>query len=545
MNSARLCKHLGTPLPTPKEMEAWDAASIQDFHIPASLLMENASREALHAITPLLAPESRVLVIMGGGNNGGDGACLARHLLDAGHQVLVCHTKALDQLPPAAHEHALIARKAGVPFIPLALNNDTLVVPPEHRPVARRPHMVIDALLGTGFSGKLREAEREIIRFMNQMGETVPLVSLDIPSGLDGLTGVPRPEAVRAKHTVTFEAAKTGLVFPHAVQFTGELHVRRIGIPLAVQLLLPPSFYHLAPRPNAWPSASPDMHKGQAGRVVIFGGSKGLSGAPALAALGALRAGAGLVTVACPGGIEPLIRPAVPEIMTLPFGAVEAWNNSLLPDCARAVSELPYTAALVVGPGMGRKGAVKDIVAAMVQEKKRPPIVLDADALFALDPALESGEPSPVLKLLREDDCITPHPGEAARMLGTTADDIQAARIEAMRALTRATKAVVVLKGAGTLIGRGDGPVFVAPFRTPSLAIGGSGDVLAGIIAAFMAQTRANFPANAEDAFRAVCLGVYTHGKAGEILDAAYPQRGALAREIAEAVPRVCRTCPE
>lgn len=541
MNSFRLYKNLGTPLPTPKEMEAWDAASIQDFHIPESMLMENAGREAFQVINPLLKPESRVLVIMGGGNNGGDGACLARHLLDAGHAVLVCHAKPLDQLPPAAREHARIARKTGVPFVPLALGNDELVVPPEYRPVARRPLAVIDALLGTGFAGKLRATELEIIRLMNHMGEVAPLISLDIPSGLDGLTGLPRPEAVRARHTVTFEASKTGLAFPRAAQFTGELHVRRIGIPVAAQKLHPASFYLLDPKADSWPPAKPDMHKGRAGRILIFGGSKGLAGAPALAALGALRAGAGLVTVACPGGLEPWIRHSIPEIMTMPFGIADSWNNSLLPDCIKAVSEMPHTAAMVVGPGMGRNPAVKDVITAIVQEKKRPPMVLDADGLFALAPGRDGEEPSPILKLLREGDCITPHPGEAARMLGTTSEDIQAARVEAMRALTRATKAIVVLKGAGTLIGRGDGPVFIAPFRTPSLAVGGSGDVLSGIVAAFMAQVRESFPATGEDAFRAACLGVHVHGKAGDILDAAYPQRGALAREIADTVPRVYR----
>ena len=539
MFSAPTYQHLGFPLPTPEEMAAWDAASIRDFCIPGSILMENASREAFHVINGMLEPGRRILIIMGGGNNGGDGAALARHLLNAGHRVLVCHVKPLDKSRSATGEHTVMALKNGVPFIPLALADRRLITPPEHRLVAHNPHLVVDALLGTGFTGSLRERELEIVRFMNHMGESAPVVSLDIPSGLDGLTGMPRPEAVRARHTITFEAAKVGLVLRHASEFTGKIHARRIGIPTAVHALHPASFYSLEPQPSAWPASPPDMHKGQAGRVVIFGGSQGLTGAPSLAALGALRAGAGLVTVACPDGIEPQVRPLLPETMTLPLGSGIKWSNGLVPACIKAITELHHATALVVGPGMGRSPETRDVVETIIKEKKRPPIILDADGLYPLGNAKSRY----LLQELREDDCITPHPGEAAHILDTTADDVQAARIPSLRALLQETRAIVVLKGAGTLIARANSPIFIAPFTSPSLAVGGSGDVLSGIIAACLAKIRVSYPSTAEDAFRAVCLGVHTHGKAGEFLDEKYPCRGALAREIADAVPHVTGRC--
>lgn len=541
MNLFALYHDLGHPLPTPEEMASWDAASIGEFGIPETLLMENASREAFHVLAPMLEPCRRILVIMGSGNNGGDGAALARHLLDAGHQVLICHLKPLENLSETSHAHAVMALKAGVPFIPLALADNRLIVPSEYREIAHTPHVVVDALLGTGFQGPLRDKELEIIRFINQMRAFAAVFSLDIPSGLDGLTGMPRPEAVKAGHTVTFEAAKTGLAFHHAAAYTGEVHVRRIGIPTAVHQLRPASFRLLAPRNQAWPVNQRDMHKGEAGRVLIFGGSPGLTGAPALAALGALRTGAGLVTVACPGGLEPQIRPSFPEIMTLPLGAASAWSNALLSACVKAVSELSRGSALVVGPGMGRSPETRDIIEAIIKEKKRPPLVLDADALHPLGTKGETDQADPLLTHLREDDCITPHPGEAARILGTAADDVQSARVESIRALTTLTRATVVLKGAGTLIARENSPVFIAPFATPSLAVGGSGDVLSGIIAAYLAKLRPEHPTPSGEAFKAVCLGVYTHGMAGRLLDAAYPHRGALAGEIADAVPRVER----
>ena len=527
---------LGSALPTPLEMADWDRASSSEFCIPETMLMENAAREAFHVISGMLPSYSRVLVVMGNGNNGGDGACLARHLHDAGHTVLVLHAVPLEKLRDTAKAHAEIAKKTGVRFIPLSLDATGFHVPVEFSGEFSRPNLVVDALLGTGFTNELREKELEIIRRINSFCGICPVISLDVPSGLNALSGHPAPEAVRADATITFEAAKPGLVFPHAAEYTGVLSVRSIGIPKAVREMRPASFFLLSPSPEAWPAPSAAMHKGTAGRVFIFGGSRGMAGAPVLSALGALRNGAGLVTVACPGGIESQIRSGYPEIMTAPLGHEAVWVPGLIPDCLRIFQDLPHGSALVLGPGMGKSPQEKELVSALIEEKQRPPLVLDADGLAALDTPK-------ILAALHEDDCITPHPGEAARILHTATDDVQAARVEALRALTDATKATVVLKGAGTLIGKAGFPIFIAPFATPSLAVGGSGDVLSGVIAAFMAQMRSHYPYSFHfhNAFHAAALGVFVHGKAGRLLDDAYPHRGALAREIAEAIPRVPR----
>jgi NAD(P)H-hydrate epimerase len=533
---------LGDALPTPVEMAEWDAASIREFCIPETMLMENAAREAFHAINSILRGSGRgshILVVMGGGNNGGDGACLARHLNDTGHTVLVLHTAPLEKLKDTAKTHVEIAKKTGVLFTPLSPGAGGFHIPPEFSKQEMPPAMVIDALLGTGFTGELREKELVVIRRINMYCGVCPIISLDVPSGLDALSGHPSPEAVRADMTVTFEAAKTGLAFPHAKEYTGTLAICPIGIPKAARDLHPASFYRLSPAPEAWPASSPFMHKGTAGRVLILGGSTGMAGAPALAALGALRNGAGLVTIACPGGVEPQVRSGYPEIMTAPLGQAAAWSPALISDCLHLFHGLPHSSALVVGPGMGKSLQEKELVAALIAEKQRPSLVLDADGLAALN---VSDTPE-ALSALREDDCITPHPGEAARILNTTTEDVQAARVKALRALTSATRATVVLKGAGTLIGREKFPIFIAPFATPSLAVGGSGDVLSGVIAAFMAQMRSHYPYTFyfHDAFHAIALGVFVHGKAGQILDETYPHRGALAREIADTIPRVPR----
>ena len=533
-----------TPLPTPAEMASWDAASVSEFCIPEFTLMENASREAFHTLTRLIAPKARILVIMGSGNNGGDGAALARHLADAGHEVLVCHTKPLHALPETSALHATLAQRCGVQFVPIALQNGALSVPTRFLDIAAHPDVVVDALLGTGLKGELRDRERNLVNLVNALKHGATVISLDIPSGLDGLTGKPRPVAVIADHTVTFEAAKVGLAFPHAQAYTGTVHVRPIGIPKAAQKITPPSFRMLAPRKHAWPPYSATMHKGDAGRVLIIGGSKAFSGAPVLAALGALRAGCGLVTMLCPEGLCNALRAGFPEIMALPLAGTgahaETWQGCMIPAVLDALTALPRHAAVVLGPGLGRSPATQELVRMVLEHKKRPGLVLDADGLFPLD-TRSDGTHSYLLRHLREEDCITPHPGEAAHILGTVSGDIQTARVEAFRSLAGASKAVTVLKGAGTLIGQGDAPITIAPFAAPTLAVGGSGDVLSGVIAAHMATLRAtcqpDSPNYSNIPLLAACLGVYLHGRAGELLAERYPSRGALAREIADAIP--------
>ncbi len=511
---------LFSPLPTPAEMAAWDRESIQRYRIPEFALMENASREAFHVSLSLTGPGAKVLVYMGRGNNGGDGAALARHLHDAGRGVLVLHAHPLEALSGVAAEHAALAMRVGVPFLPALAE-----MPEEWRETAQSPGLVVDALLGTGFSGELRELERDLVRRINALRERARVFSLDVPSGLDALTGRPRPEAVKAHHTVTFEAAKVGLCLPEAAPYTGELHVRPIGIPHAVQKALPASFRLLAPA--ELPPPSPFMHKGDAGRVLVIGGSPEFAGAPQLAALGALRAGAGLVTVACPAELAGAVRETWPEIMVLPLGAASAWSEAMIEPLLETLKNLSPKSAVVLGPGLGRSLVATALVEAVLGLQARPSLVLDADGLFPLTP--DSCLPG----LLREDDCITPHPGEAAHMLGLATEAVQADRPAAMRALAERCAATVLLKGAGTLIGQKNAPITLAPFAAPALAVGGSGDVLSGVIAALLARRNIN---DTESALHAVCLGAYFHGKAGEILARRYPQRGALAREIADAV---------
>jgi NAD(P)H-hydrate epimerase len=463
--------------------------------------------------------DKRVLLYMGAGKNGGDAACLARHLKDQGAQTLVLHARPLGFHRGATARHLRLARICGVPFLP--------VFAPENRwPVTwRRPDIVVDGLLGTGFSGQLKEQMRVLVDMINTLGEHSIVFALDLPSGLDPLSGLPRPVAVRADATVCFEAAKPGLVLPEAEPYTGRLYVRRIGIPADVARAHPPSHRLLdVSCARDLPRAAPGAHKGTFGHVVVLGGSEGLTGAAHLAALAALRTGCGLVSVAAPGDLCAEIKAAMPEIMSFPLGRGRTWKDALDNGARDEMSALANKAsALVVGPGMGRSPEAGELLSALLRLPLRPPLALDADA-FAL-----SAEGKLLLEGLNAGDILTPHPGEAGSLLGVSARRVQEDRFAALRDLCELHPALWVLKGSGSLIGQKGHPVLIAPHHVPCLAVGGSGDVLAGCIGSLLAQ---GCPASV-----AAACGVLLHIHAGRLLEESFPDRGNIASEIAHMLP--------
>lgn len=540
-------------LPTPEEMRQWDEAAHGIFGIPPLLLMENAAQEAARELKRhvALTENSTILIFIGKGNNGGDGAALARILYDEGCMVLVCPTVPLSKLRGPAREHMTMARKVGVTILP-GQSKGIPVLPLDWR----YPDVVVDAVAGTGLHGDLREKERGFVRIINSFYERSFVFSLDTPSGLCGYTGRPRPESVRAHATVCFEAGKPGLFFPEAQEYTGTITVRRVGIPLGVRALALPSWNLLAPKKGLFPAPSPFRHKGEAGKVLIIGGSEGMAGAPLLAALGCLRGGAGLVHVAFPGGLESSSN-ELPEALKHPVGTDRVWRREYAPTVVELMRSLRPD-ALVIGPGMGRTPAVKNILHTLLAEKDRPPFLLDADALsFFRVPEQKTNGVQPVdaanqedtflnLGLLRKHDILTPHPGEMARMLPPSffpsseeytgypssprdrIHELQANRPYALAFFTTACAAVLILKGPGTLIGRRGSPTTLSPIAVPTLAVGGAGDVLSGACGALMAH--------GFDSLDAACLGVHLHGRAGELLAERAPL-GHLARDIADALP--------
>jgi len=509
------------PLPTSAEMSRWDEAAVE-LGLPEILLMENASREALHVLETHVGRlcGKRVLLYMGAGKNGGDAACLARHLKDQGAQTLVLHTRPLGFYKGVTARHLRLARICGVPFLP--------VFTPKNRwPVSwRQPDIVVDGLLGTGLAGQLKDQMRVLLDEINTLGEHSLVFALDVPSGLDSLSGLPRPVAVRAHATVCFEAAKPGLVLPEAAPYTGQLYIRRIGIPAEIIHTHPPSYRLLdGSCARFLPRVKPGTHKGNFGHVFVLGGSEGLTGAAHLAALAAMRTGSGLVSVAAPGNLCPEITAAMPEIMSFPLGRGKTWKNAISSGAMDEMQSLAAKAdALVVGPGMGRSPEAGELLSALLRLPRRPPLVLDADALILLARGMVP------LAGLNAGDILTPHPGEAGSFLGISARRVQEDRFAAMRDLCELHPALWILKGSGSLIGQKGGPVLIAPHHVPCLAVGGSGDVLAGCVGSLLAQGCA--------ASLAAAFGVLLHIHAGSLLEEAFPDRGNLASEIAHMLPK-------
>ena len=560
-------------------MADWDKAALS-LGLSGDALMENAARAAFAALRHFYGPlrGARVLLIMGGGNNGGDAACLARHLLDAGALPRVLHMKPLSAARGAARRYALLARRLGVPFAPAhsrraSRGRASLSWSAFSDVPSAVPDIVVDGLLGTGFCGPLRQAEAAVIAGINALADAGACVlALDLPSGLDAGSGRAAPDAVRASLTVTFQAPKPGLLIPEAAAYTGRLEVWPIGIPAAARsaasfrlwrgpasgrgaditdpFVVSHGLTGLAawdaPRPGRPGGRRPDAgsaapagwgepagaaglagpaHKGEAGRVLIIGGGAGMSGAPRLAALGALRGGAGLVEVAVPAASMPEVRASLPEALTVALPRPEEnrhaqWSARHLDALAPA---LAAARAVVIGPGMGRMNGADQLLAALLELSARPPLVLDADALHAL------AERPEFLTRLDKRDILTPHPGEAARLLGLSTARLREDRFGALSRLAALAPAVWVLKGPGTLIACPGEASILVPWNVPQLAVGGSGDVLAGLVGSLLAAGY-----SAPDA---ACAGVHLHALAGLSLAGRYPRRGNGPRDIADALP--------
>lgn len=511
------------PLPSPEEMARWDRATAADFGLKPEILMENASRTCLAALEEAFGDLSgqRAVLFAGPGNNGGDAFALARHLHCAGAEVRLLHSRNLRAYRAESGYQVRLARRLGIACETLDADRLPRIM---DRLRAFVPDIVVDGLLGTGFAGPLRPDFLSFVRAVNALGEEAFVLAVDIPSGLSGMTGEPGPEAVLADLTVTFEAAKPGLVQPAAQPFVGELAIAAIGIPPQVKAAHPAGQRLMTPAVSALlPLDPPDLHKGTAGSVTIIGGSPGLTGAPHLAALGALRAGAGYAVVACPAPLASEIKAGAPDVMVLPAGS----GATLGPDCLATIAgALARHDAAVLGPGLGRSLETATFLASFLPKVAALPLVLDADGLFLL---ASLSSPAPGGPDWPENLVITPHPGEAATLLKTSVAAVQADRLGAARQLAKRYHAVAVLKGAATVVAAPGEPPVVSPLCAPNLAVAGSGDVLAGCLGALLARGLSPFDA--------ACLAVYWHALAGEVLSRTHPGRGNLASEIAGALP--------
>jgi len=503
------------PLPTPKEMGLWDKITIEDIGIFGEILMENASWQIVYALQEEFSnlKNKKIVVIAGPGNNGGDGFAVARHLNNLGADVKIYYKKDLESYKKDAAYHVNLTLKMGVLAEKIPENDLNLT----------DYDIIIDALLGTGFSGDLRDDYKKVVEAINIAKKSSYILSVDIPSGLNGYTGVPSPVAVKADITVTFEEAKVGLYVPEAKEFVGKLVVGKIGIPNKIKEQNPPSFYGISHDIiKSLPDIAHIAHKGSASHVLVIGGAKGLTGAVSLCSLAALKAGAGLVTAAIPSGCGLNVKLNWPEIMTKELGSKD--SNEFDKNYFNEIKdELSRFDAVVIGPGMGRNDGAREFLRVYLNSD-HPPTVIDADALYNLSKLDQDIKISP-------ETILTPHPGEAAYLLNTSAAKIQQDRFNAVKKLIDKYGCVCVLKGAGTLVGNIDKKIYISNIACKNLAIGGSGDVLSGIIGYLKGMKI--------DSKDAACMGVMWHGLAGMNLQKKYPYRGNLAQDIAFTLPLV------
>ncbi|HEX7478028.1 MAG TPA: NAD(P)H-hydrate dehydratase [Polyangiales bacterium] len=494
------------PLLTREACRAIDADAITRLGVPGIELMEHAGRGAFDVIGTRMAHRlSHVVLVCGAGQNGGDGWVVARCLSLAGHAPRCVLVGERAQVRGDAAVNLAALDKLGVDVAQVHASDDL----PALEAALSGATLVVDALFGTGLDRPITGVLAQAVERINQ--SAAPVVALDLPSGVDANTGAVLGVAVRAQLTVTFAAHKRGLHQHPGASLAGEVVCVSIGVPSPTHAQA--GLIEAADVRAYMPRRALDTHKGEAGHVLVVAGAPGRTGAALLSGMGAMRAGAGLVTLCPRAGARAALDAKVIELMTA----------DLPQELEQAVTALHALAAdkdaLVVGPGLGTDPQGAQLARRLAVEAQLP-AVLDADALTALVSHLS------LLHAAAGARVLTPHPGEAARLLGCSSAAVQQDRHGAALRLAEASRSVVVLKGAATLIAQPDGRMRVCPRGTPAMAVAGTGDVLSGVIAALLVQL---------SAFDAASVGVYLHAVAGEL--AARSDRGLLARELADAVP--------
>lgn len=506
-----------TPLPDAGQQRAVDAWAIEQRGISGVELMERAGA-GLADLVDARVPDGRVVVVCGKGNNGGDGLVVARRLRERGREVDVAllgpgeeftgdaraHLDYLPGEPPLLFESWMLNDAAGI----------------------------VDAVLGTGFSprsgrsaGEAGEPAMTVIEaIVRAADDGCTVIACDVPSGVDASTGEVSGPAVRAAATATFHAAKPGLWIAPGKDHAGEVTVVDIGIPGEAPVA--PSIGLIdAPVVDVIPRRGRDSTKFAAGAVLVCGGSTGLTGAPCLACESAQRAGAGYVTALIPASLNLVFEQRLLEVMSLPLPDAD---GALIPEALETILERTARAgALVLGPGLGRDAQTLKL-ARRVAKRAEVPLLLDADALNAHAGRLEA------LADRRGATVLTPHAGELARLLESDSAEIGAHRLASAREAARRAGAIVVLKGDDTLVAEPDGRVAVSRGGASALATAGTGDVLSGVIGAYLSKGM--------DPFDAACAGVFVHARAGQLAAAEIATEGVVAGDVIERLPRARAT---
>ncbi|MEW6117977.1 MAG: NAD(P)H-hydrate dehydratase [Nitrospirota bacterium] len=504
---------------TAEEMREIDRSTIEGYGIPGSVLMERAGLAVASRVRALSLP-NKVLVLCGGGNNGGDGLVVARNLFNWGFNVKVLMTAKRDSLSPDCRQQFQIAKEIGLPI--------------EYRTKLTRADIhsavVVDAVFGTGLSRPVRGEVAGIFAFLNNSAATV--IAVDIPSGISSDTGDVLGEALMADYTVTFGLPKRGHLLGPGAAYTGRLFVEDIGFPsklltadaLKVSLV---SREMIAP---LLPPRQRDAHKGDFGHILVIAGARGKTGAALMTAKACLRSGAGLVTLAVPESLADVIQGRVTEEMVLPLpdDGSGMFSSRALDDIFPFIEK--RADIIAIGPGIGVSEETTAIMTELVQ-RSTVPMVIDADGLNSLSASFKSEhEVQDAFRRAKSPLVLTPHHGEMARLVHCS---LSTDRIATALSFAQSTGTCLVLKGGPTITASPEGDAFINPTGNPGMATGGSGDVLTGIIAALLGQSLN--PVNA------AVYGVYLHGLAGDKAAEVKGEQALIASDIIDALPGAFR----
>lgn len=506
---------------TRDQIRAYDKIAMETYGILGAQLMENAGRGAAQYILERFGTKKRVAVVTGPGNNGGDGFVVARHLRNAGCAVIVFSAVAEESITGDARLNLEIIKKMDVDIADIS----TLENFSGFEVQLAACDLAVDALLGTGVSRDVEGLLAEVIACLNT--SRVPIVSLDIPSGLDADTGHLWGKAVYATATVTFGHIKRGLLVYPGAEHTGALKTVSIGAPFAAseqagydgsiiskEMLLP-----------LIPKRKPDGHKGTFGHLLVVGGLSGKTGAAAMAGNAAIRTGCGLVTVATSLQAQPTLEAKCLEVMV--DHIIDATDSPLSEKSAARVAKLlEGKKAVALGPGLGTGPGISHLAVRLLKSLSIP-VVVDADGINIL-----ADDPSSVARI-EAPMIFTPHPGEMAGFVKKSVHAVQSDRIGISRETAQRNQVIVVLKGARTVVAAPDGRVFVNPTGNPGMATAGMGDVLTGIIGGLLAQ--------GIEPLNAALLGVYLHGAAGDRVVCRTGEAGLLASDVILDIPQILR----
>jgi len=498
------------------QMQAIDRSAIQDYKIPGIVLMENAGIRVVEAIKDIFSGRlnKKITILVGKGNNGGDGMVIARHLINAGAQVNIWLLADKNEISGDAAVNLHILENMPVELKVFSGQLDNLA---EN---LKESDLLVDAIYGTGFKGIIKEPVAAIVNCVN--ASQIPVIAVDIPSGVEADSGKVNGPAIKADYTVTFALPKMGLLLEPGREYAGKLIVADISIP-SVLLNGKVIKNNLITREIIKGLLLPrkaDSHKGDYGHALLIGGSVGMMGAIAMSSAAALRSGAGLVTVALPKSLVYAFQSAHLEIMARALEETEGKISSkALPVIAEMLNK---SSACGIGPGMSVYPESMEIIEFVLQNAKQP-VLIDADGINAL------AQDKNLLKKRNTPVVITPHPGEMSRLTGKSIAEIQSRRVDIARSYAEEWGITIVLKGHRTVIATPEGEVYLNITGNSGMATAGSGDVLSGIITALLAQGLKTTDA--------AIAGVYIHGRSGDIMAQQKGERSLVAGDLIEGLP--------